>query len=84
MTDRLKSIREMLTTPERRPASPLYAFGASVALAISAVALAGMMILGPDRDRPRAVSEAEAIADLIPGPSDTSGEAGGFEISRIP
>ncbi|MEM9966149.1 MAG: hypothetical protein AAGC58_12475 [Asticcacaulis sp.] len=80
MTDRLKSVREMLTTPERRPASPLYAFGASVALAISAVALAGMMIMGPDRDRPRAVNEAEAIPVL----SETSGEAGGFEISRIP
>jgi|GEM_PF-6923145 len=79
MTDRLKSVRDMLTPSERRRSSPLYAFGASVALAVSALALAGMMIMGPDRDRPRVVTSEE-----VPLSQAQPEDAGTFEISRTP
>ncbi|MFT4090391.1 MAG: hypothetical protein QM645_06640 [Asticcacaulis sp.] len=81
MTDTLKSVRELLTPPVRQSPSPLYAFWASVALAISALALAAMMIMGPDREAPRVVAEVETAPEPVSEPDSVSAP---FEISQAP
>lgn len=67
MSDPLIAARALLEPPERTPLPPVWAFAASVCLAVSALALAGMVIMGPQRSQPQTVSEDTESFEISAG-----------------